>query len=82
MDSSTKVTYDSKSPLKTMIYKAAVKVPGVKSLLPSKYNVLGKQMEIYNGKNNIFNVMLNPGDVSGDTVGDLGAELMDVYNHT
>ena len=82
MDSSTKVTYDSKSPLKTMIYKAAVKVPGVKSLLPSKYNVLGKQMEIYNGKNNVFNVMLNPGNVSGDTVGDLGAELMDVYNHT
>ena len=82
MDSSTKVTYDSKSPLKTMIYKAAVKIPGVKSLLPNKYNVLGKQMQIYNGKNNLFNVMLNPANVSADTVGDLGAEVMDVYNHT
>lgn len=82
MDSSTKVTYDSKSPLKTMIYKAAVKIPGAKSLLPNKYNVLGKQMQIYNGANNPFNVMLNPANVSGDTVGDLGAELMDVYNHT
>lgn len=82
MDSSTKVTYDSKSPLKTMIYKAAVKIPGVKSLLPNKYNVLGKQMQIYNGENNPFNVMLNPANVSGDTIGDLGAEVMDVYNHT
>lgn len=82
MDSSTKVTYDNKSNWKTMLYKAGVKIPGVKSLLPNKYNVLGEQVEIYNGKNNIINVMLNPSNVSGDTVGDLGAEIMDVYNHT
>lgn len=81
IDSNSKYTYD-KNPLKSMLYQAAVKIPGVKSSLPSRVNVLGQDIEMYSGKNNIFNVMLNPANVSSDVAGEVGNEIMNVYNHT
>ena len=81
IDSNSKYTYD-KNPLKSMLYQAAVKIPGVKSLLPNRVNVLGQDIEMYSGKNNIFNVMLNAANVSSDVAGEVGNEIMNVYNHT
>lgn len=82
IDGSSKATYDGNNLLTTMFAKAAVRVPGLKSLLPSKKNIMGNDMMMYGGENNIFNVMFNPANVSKDIMGDIGTEITDVYNHT
>lgn len=82
IDGTAKSTYDGNNLLTTMFAKAMVKIPFVKSLLPTKKDILGNDVQMYGGENNIFNVMFNPANVSKDVMGDIGTEIMDVYNHT
>lgn len=82
IDPTTKVTYDKNSKLKTIINKTIVKVPGLKSTLPTKKNVTGQDVQLYGGNANLFNVFFNPTNSSQDTAGELGGEIMDVYGAT
>lgn len=89
MDGSAKMTYDKNSVFNTALNKMLVKIPGVKSLLPTKQTTLGndarKYQEVENIGNlleNIFNSTTSPANVSLDTSGEIGEEFIDVYNHT
>jgi hypothetical protein len=89
MDGSAKMTYDKNSVWKTALNKMLVKIPGAKSLLPTKKTTLGnearKYQEVENIGNllgNIFNSTTSPANVSIDTSGEIGEEFIDVYNHT
>lgn len=89
MDGSAKMTYDKNSVWKTALNKMLVKIPGAKSLLPTKKTTLGnearKYQEVENIGNllgNIFNSTTSPANVSVDTSGEIGEEFIDVYNHT
>lgn len=89
MDGSAKMTYDKNSVWKTALNKMLVKIPGAKSLLPTKQTTLGndarKFQEVENVGNllgNIFNSTTSPANVSVDTSGEIGEEFIDVYNHT
>lgn len=82
IDPNVKVTFDKNSKLATMWNKTAVKIPGLKSTLPTKKNVLGQDTKLYGGSNNLFNVMINPSNVSTNVSGEYGMEIMDVYAAT
>lgn len=89
MDGSAKMTYDKNSVFNTALNKMLVKIPGAKSLLPTKQTTLGndarKYQEVENIGNllgNIFNSTISPANVSIDTTGEIGEEFIDVYNHT
>ena len=82
LDGNVKATYDKNNLLTSMFARAAVKIPVLKSTLPTKKDILGNDTELYGGENNIFNTMFNPANVSKDKAGDVGKELSDVYNHT
>lgn len=82
IDGNAKATYDKNNLLTSMFARAAVKIPVLKSTLPTKKDVLGNNIELYGGENNIFNTALFPFNVSKDKAGDVGKELSDVYNHT
>ena len=89
MDGSAKMTYDKNSVFNTALNKMLVKIPGAKSLLPTKQTTLGndarKYQEVENIGNllgNIFNSTISPANVSIDTAGEIGEEFIDVYNHT
>lgn len=89
MDGSAKMTYDKNSVFNTALNKMLVKIPGAKSLLPTKQTTLGndarKYQEVENIGNlleNIFNSTTSPANVSLDTSGEIGEEFIDVYNHT
>ena len=82
IDPNVKVTYNKDSRWATLWNKTAVKIPGLKSTLPTKKNVLGQDTKIYGGSNNLFNVMINPANVSTDVSGEYGMEIMDVYAAT
>ena len=86
IDPSVKATYDSNSVWKSMINRTLVKIPGAKSLLSDKLDVIGQEIEMYGGYNNpitaMFNTFLNPSNISKDKLGDIGVELSDVFNNT
>lgn len=79
IDPNVKVTFDKNDKFATILNKAKVKIPGLKSTLPTKKDVLGNEIKVYGGQGNLFNVMLNPANVSSDVAGELGSEVMDVY---
>ena len=79
IDPNVKVTFDKNNKLATIWNKTAVKIPGLKSTLPTKTDVLGNEVKVYGGQGNLLNVMLNPANVSSDVAGELGSEIMDVY---
>jgi hypothetical protein len=81
IDGTSKDTYND-SLLYNTFSKFFSKIPGAKSMLPSNRDILGNKKQLYGGENNIFNVMLNPANISKDTAGEIGQEIMDVYNHT
>ncbi len=82
LDGTTKDTYSNDSLLYNTFSKFFVRIPGVKSALPSRKTILGEDMKMYGGENNLFNVMINPANISKDTTGIIGQEIMDVFNHT
>ena len=79
IDPNVKVTFDKNDKFATVLNKAKVKIPGLKSTLPTKKDVLGNEIKVYGGQGNLLNVMLNPANVSSDVAGELGSEVMDVY---
>ena len=89
-DGTTKMTYDKNSPFNTALNKILAKIPGAKSLLPTKRSTLGNAL--YSSPNaeeydlgmisKVFNTAVNPSNVSVDTSGEIGEEFFDVYSHT
>jgi len=53
-------TFDE-NPLKQTVNKLVNRVPGLSTSLPKKINTSGDDIKNFQGKNNVFNVMLNPG---------------------
>ena len=87
-DGTAKMTYDKTSMANTALNKMLVKIPGAKSLLPTKQTTLGNDARKYKEIEHIgdlfmrmFNSAISPASVSTDTSGEIGDEFFDVYNH-
>jgi hypothetical protein len=58
-------TYSDNSKTQT-INGLKARIPGLSNTLPKKIDVLGNEVKQFDGKNNIFNVLVNPGYTNTD----------------
>lgn len=85
IDNTSKKTYDRQNPLYQIYGQAAARIPFLKSTLDSNVTTLGTDKKMYGdteGFARAFHSIFNPSLVSRDISGDVGKEIMDVYNHT
>jgi hypothetical protein len=61
MTDSTQRTTADNSTVKSAVNNIKARIPGLSQTLEPKVDTFGNDMENYQGKNNIFNVMFNPG---------------------
>lgn len=89
-DPNTKLIYNNSNglggALTTLLNRVLVRIPFAKSLVPNKKTTMGTDYKTYAGGDNFilnaFNALINPSTVTGDQLGDVGAEIIDVYNNT
>lgn len=60
IDPYTRETYDPNT-MKQVLNKTIARLPFASKTLPIKQDVFGNDIKAFQGKNNVFNVMLNPG---------------------
>jgi len=82
VDGTQRQTYEKDKPVKTAINKFLVKIPGASKTLAPKVNTMGEDVLKYGGKNNIFNVMLNPANINKENASEAGKEIYKVYKAT
>jgi hypothetical protein len=58
------------------------KLPGLSKTLEPKIDTFGNEVKTYQGKNNLFNVMLNPGTSTTYKPNDVQQEILRLYNGT
>ena len=82
IDDTQRTSYEYDKPIATAINKVKAKIPVVsKSLAPVK-DTLGRDVKKYGGKNNFFNVFLNPANVNSENVSNSAKEIYKIYKKT
>ena len=78
-DGTQRQTYEYQQPLKTEINKIKAKIPGLSQTLSPSVDTMGREIQKYGGKNNIFNVFLNPANVNTSNISKSAKEIYRVY---
>lgn len=81
-DDTQRQTFEKDKPLETTINKMKAKIPGLSTALAPSVDTLGRDIQRYGGKNNIFNVFLNPANVNTENVSDSAKEIYRLYKST
>lgn len=81
-DKNKRQTFEYGDKLKTTVNQMKTKIPGLKNTLAPTVNTFGEEVENYGGDNNIFNVFLNPANVSEANATDTQKELYALYEAT
>ena len=81
-DGTQRQTFEYDQPLKTAINKVKAKIPGLSQTLSPAVDTMGREIQKYGGKNNIFNVFFNPANVSTENVSASAKEIYDLYKQT
>jgi|GEM_PF-2581543 len=79
VDPYVRETYDP-NPLKQTLNKTIARIPFASKSLPIKQDTLGNDIKAFQGKNNIFNVMFNPGFSTTYKPTDTQKEIIRLYN--
>lgn len=81
-DSTQRQTFEYDQPLKTAINKVKAKVPILSKTLSPSVDTMGREIQKYGGKNNIFNVLINPANVNTENISDSAKEIYRLYKST
>ena len=81
-DNTQRTSFEYDKPLKTMVNKVKAKVPGLSKTLAPVVDTMGREVQRYGGKNNIFNVFLNPANVSTENISESAKEIYRLYKET
>ena len=79
-DSTKKMSYGNKG-IQNVISQAIAKTPFAKEL-PVYRNTMGKEVKMYGGKNNFFNVFINPSNYSEGNATKSAEEIYAIYQAT
>lgn len=82
VDETQRQTYEKDAPIKTAINKTISKIPFVSQTLAPSVDTLGRNIQKYGGKNNIFNVFLNPANVNTENISESAKEIYRLYKIT
>lgn len=81
-DTTQRQTYEYDKPLQTATNKIKAKLPGLSKTLSPSVDTMGREILRYGGKNNIFNVFLNPANVNTENISESASEIYRVYKLT
>lgn len=81
-DDTQRTSFEYDKPLKTAVNKVKAKIPGLSKTLSPVVDTMGREVQRYGGKNNIFNVFLNPANVNTENISESAQEIYRVYKST
>lgn len=81
-DSTQRQTFEYNAPLKTSVNKIKSKIPGLSKQLAPSVDTMGRDIQKYGGKNNVFNVFLNPANVNSENLSESASEIYRLYKET
>ena len=82
VDGTQRQTFVYDNPLKSALNNLIVKIPGASTTLAPAVDTMGREIQKYGGKNNVFNVFLNPANVNTENISTAAQEIYDVYKTT
>lgn len=82
VDGTQRVSFEYDKPLESSINSIKAKIPGLSQTLAPSVDSMGREIQKYGGKNNIFNVFFNPANVNNENVSESAKEIYRVYKQT
>ena len=82
VDGTQRVSFEYDKPLESAINSVKAKIPGLSQTLAPSVDSMGREIQKYGGKNNIFNVFFNPANVANENVSESAKEIYRVYKQT
>ncbi len=81
-DSTQRTSFEYNKPIQSMINSVKAKIPGLSKTLAPSVDTMGREIQRYGGNNNIFNVFLNPANVSTENISESAEEIYRLYKAT
>ena len=81
-DGTQRQTFEKDKPLESMINSVKAKIPGLSTTLAPSVDTIGRNIQKYGGKNNLFNVFLNPANLNTENISESAKEIYDIYKQT
>lgn len=81
-DGTQRQTFVKDKPIESMFNSMKAKIPGLSYTLDPSVDTMGREIKKYGGKNNLFNVFLNPANVSTENVSESAQEIYRLYKET
>lgn len=82
VDGTQRTSFEYNKPIKSAINNIKAKIPFVSKTLNPAVDTMGREIQKYGGKNNIFNVFLNPANVSTENISESAEEIYRLYKET
>ena len=81
-DDTQRTSFEYDKPIQSMINSIKAKIPGLSQTLAPSVDTIGREIQRYGGNNNIFNVFLNPANVSTENISESAEEIYRLYKET
>ena len=82
VDGTQRTSFEYGKPVQSAINSIKAKIPFVSKTLSPSVDTLGREIKKYGGKNNIFNVFLNPANVNTENISKSAEEIYRLYKET
>lgn len=82
IDGTQRTTFEKNKPLATAKNKVISKLPIASKTLAPTIDTLGRKIQKYGGKNDLFNVFFNPANVNGENISESAKEIYRIYQVT
>ena len=82
VDGTQRTSFEYGKPLESAINSVKAKIPFLSKTLAPSVDSMGREIQKYGGKNNVFNVFFNPANVSTENISKSAAEIYRLYQET
>ena len=82
VDDTQRTSFEYNQPLKSALNSIVAKIPIASKTLAPSVDSMGREIKRYGGKNNIFNVFLNPANVNTENISKGAEEIYKIYKAT
>lgn len=82
VDGTQRTSFEYGKPIQSAVNSIKAKIPFVSKTLNPTVDTMGREIQKYGGKNNIFNVFLNPANVSTENISESAEEIYRLYKET
>lgn len=82
VDGTQRTSFEYGKPIQSAVNSIKAKIPFVSKTLNPAVDTMGREIQKYGGKNNIFNVFFNPANVSTENISESAEEIYRLYKET